>query len=222
MTGYPTIIFDLDGTLLDTLEDLHRALNHALGSQGLPGRTFAETRAFVGNGIRRLVALGVPQGTSPEVTDAVFAEFNRWYADHCNDTTHAYPGMAELVAALRAEGRHVAVVSNKSDYAVQDLMDLYFPGAFDAVLGVRDGLARKPERAMCDAALAEMGVPAGNGTPGRIAYVGDSEVDIATAANAGLDCISVTWGFRDVQTLRDAGATRLVATPDELAAALRG
>lgn len=223
MTGYATIVFDLDGTLLDTLEDLHLTLNHALESQGLPDRTFEEARAFVGNGIRRLVERAVPAGTDATVTDAVFDEFNHWYAAHCNDHTHAYAGMVELVASLRAEGRRVAVVSNKSDYAVQDLMDIYFPGAFDAVLGVREGIARKPARDMVDAALAEMGAAAqADAAAGRAAYVGDSEVDIATARNAQMPCVSVSWGFRDLAQLEAAGATRIAHTPTELAALLRG
>ena len=223
MTGYATIVFDLDGTLLDTLEDLHLTLNHALESQGLPSRTFEEARAFVGNGIRRLVERAVPHGTDDAVTEAVFDEFNRWYAVHCNDHTHAYAGMVELVASLRAEGRRVAVVSNKSDYAVQDLMAIYFPGAFDAVLGVREGIARKPARDMVDAALAEMGAAAqADAAAGRTVYVGDSEVDIATARNAQMPCVSVSWGFRDLAQLEAAGATRIAHSPAELATVLRG
>lgn len=222
MTGYTTVVFDLDGTLLETLEDLHLTLNHALASQGLPGHTFEEARALVGNGIRRLCEQAVPAGSSPAVIDAVFAEFNRHYAEHCNDHTHAYAGMVELVGELRAEGRHVAVVSNKSDYAVQDLMDIYFPGAFDAVLGVREGIARKPARDMVDAAIAEMGDAArADAAAGRAVYVGDSEVDIETARNSEMPCISVSWGFRDVDQLVAAGATKIVDTPAGLGDAIR-
>ena len=222
MTGYTTVVFDLDGTLLDTIEDLHLTLNHALESGGLPPRTFAEARAFVGNGIRRLVERAVPGSTSPEATDAVFAEFNRWYAQHCNDHTKAYDGIIELVDSLRSEGRRVAVVSNKSDYAVQDLVDIYFPGVFDAVAGVREGIARKPARDMVDLALEKMGPEAvADAREGRAAYVGDSEVDIATARSAKMPCISVSWGFRSVPQLHEAGATRIVATPAELGAAIR-
>ena len=176
----------------------------------------------MGNGIRRLCERGVPEGSSPAVVDAVFAEFNRWYAAHCNDHTHAYTGMVELVGALRGEGRRVAVVSNKSDYAVQGLMDIYFPSTFDAVLGVRGGIARKPARDMVDAALAEMGAEAqADARAGHAVYVGDSEVDVQTAANAEMPCISVSWGFRSVEQLEEAGATHIVATPAELAQAIR-
>ena len=221
-SGYATVIFDLDGTLLDTLEDLHLTLNHSLATLGLPKRSFEETRAFVGNGIRRLVERAVPEGTGLATTNAVFDEFNRWYADHCNVTTHPYPGIVELVRALRAEGRRVAVVSNKSDYAVQSLVDVYFPGEFDAVAGVREGIAKKPARDMVDAALAKMGEAAqADAAARRAAYVGDSEVDVQTARNAEMPCISVTWGFRSVPQLREAGAMRLVGTASELGAAIR-
>ena len=222
MTGFATVVFDLDGTLLDTIEDLHLTLDHALEANGLAPRSLAEARAFVGNGIRKLVERGVPAHTPPEVVDAVFDEFNRHYAAHCNDHTSAYPGMRELVASLRSEGRRVAVVSNKSDYAVQELVGIYFPGAFDAVAGVREGIARKPARDMVDAALAAMGPGAqADAAAGRAAYVGDSEVDVATARNAQMPCLSVSWGFRSVAQLEEAGATRILATPDELARAIR-
>lgn len=223
MDGYTTVVFDLDGTLLDTIRDLHHALNHALGAFGLPGRTLAEATAFVGNGIHRLVERGVPTGTDAATVERVFDEFNAWYAKHCNDTTQAYPGVVELVRELRAEGRHVAVVSNKSDYAVQDLVRIYFPGEFDAVLGVREGIRKKPARDMVDAALAEMGEAAqADARAGRAAYVGDSEVDVQTAAAAEMPCVSVSWGFRSVDQLQEAGATTIVDTPAELGRVLRG
>lgn len=222
MRGYTTVVFDLDGTLLDTICDLHLALNHSLEALGLPPRTLEEATAFVGNGIHRLVERGVPAGTGADVVERVFSEFNRYYAAHCNDNTHPYPGIIELVRGLRAEGRHVAVVSNKSDYAVQELVGIYFPGAFDAVAGVREGIARKPARDMVDAALAAMGPGAqADAAAGRAAYVGDSEVDVATARNAQMPCLSVSWGFRSVAQLEEAGATRILATPDELARAIR-
>ena len=223
MRGYTTVVFDLDGTLLDTICDLHLALNHSLEALGLPPRTLEEATAFVGNGIHRLVERGVPAGTGADVVERVFSEFNRYYAAHCNDNTHPYPGIIELVRGLRAEGRHVAVVSNKSDYAVQDLVGVYFPGEFDAVLGVREGIRRKPARDMVDAALATMGPEAqASAASGRAAYVGDSEVDVQTARSAEMPCVSVSWGFRSVRQLREAGATTICATPDELGRVLRG
>ena len=223
MSGYTTSIFDLDGTLLDTLQDLHLTLNHALGSQGLAPHTIAETRSLLGDGIRRLVERAVPADTDAATLDAVFTEFNHTYAAHCNDHTHPYPGIRELVRELRAEGRRVAVASNKSDYAVQELMAIHFPGALDACLGVSDQIARKPARDMVDAVLAKMGPAAtADAAQGRAVYVGDSEVDVACARNATIPCISVAWGFRDVDQLQAAGATTIVTTVEELAAAIRG
>lgn len=223
MNGYTTVVFDLDGTLLNTIEDLHLALNHSLGTLGLPPRTLEEATAFVGNGIHKLVERGVPAGTDADAVEDVFDEFNRYYAEHCNDNTQPYPGIIELVRELRGEGRRVAVVSNKSDYAVQDLMQIYFPGEFDAVLGVREGIRKKPARDMVDAAMAEMGAGAqADAAAGRAAYVGDSEVDVQTAASAEMPCVSVSWGFRNVSQLEEAGATTICATPAELGRVLRG
>lgn len=213
---YDTVIFDLDGTLLDTLEDLHLTLNHTLAALGMPERTFAETRAFVGNGIRRLIERAVPAGTDEATVAKANAEFDAHYARHCNDHTRPYPGVPELLARLRGRGVRLAVVSNKTQYAVDELVGIHFPGAFDAVVGVRPGVAKKPARDMVDVALAEMG-----GTAGEAAvYVGDSEVDVATAAAAGLPCLSVSWGFRTPEQLREAGASAICATAAELAVTL--
>ena len=214
---YDTVIFDLDGTLLDTLEDLHLTLNFALGAHGMPRRTFEETRAFVGNGIRRLIERAVPAGTDVTTTDEVQATFDGHYARHCNDHTRPYPGVPELLERLRERGARVAVVSNKTQYAVDELVGIHFAGAFDAVVGVREGVARKPARDMVDVALSEMGAAAqADVEGGRAVYVGDSEVDVATAANAGLPCISVSWGFRTPDELREAGATRIVSDASDI------
>ena len=221
-TGYTTVIFDLDGTLLDTLEDLHLTLNHTLKELDMPSRTLAETRAFVGNGIRKLIERAVPAGTDEQSIVRANKIFDEHYAAHCNDHTRPYPGIIEAVAKLRKQGVQVAVVSNKTQYAVDELVDIHFPSAFDAVVGVREGIAKKPARDMVDAALAEMGAAAQeDAAGGRAAYVGDSEVDIATAANAQMPCISVTWGFRDEAQLLAAGATTLAHNVDELMAALQ-
>lgn len=208
---HDTIIFDLDGTLLDTLEDLHLTLNYALAAHGMPERTLAETRAFVGNGIRRLIERAVPAGTGVGDIDEVQASFDAHYAEHCNDHTRPYPGIPELLTRLRGRGARLAVVSNKTQYAVDELVGIHFPGAFDAVVGVRGGVARKPARDMVDVALTEMGAHASGAV-----YVGDSEVDVATAANAGLPCISVSWGFRTPEQLREAGASVIVSSAGDL------
>lgn len=209
--AYQAAIFDMDGTLLNTLDDLTASTNAALAAHGMPARTTDEVRRFVGNGIMNLVRRAVPEGTNDETRQEVFDTFCAHYAEHSADRTAPYPGILELLGRLRERGVKCAVVSNKGDFAVQDLVRLYFPGAFDFAVGEREGIRRKPAPDTVNAALEALGV-----TRDQAVYVGDSEVDVATAAASGLDCISVTWGFRSVQTLRDAGATTLVDTTDEL------
>lgn len=214
---YSTVVFDLDGTLIDTLADLTGAVNHALTSQGLPESSTAQVRAATGNGIRRLIERSVPAGTSEDVTDAVFEEFKRYYALHDLDATAPYPGIPALVERLRAAGARMAVASNKADFAVQRIISELMGDAFDAVAGEREGVARKPDAAMVDALLAQMGV-------GRedMVYVGDSEVDVKTAQNLGCACICCTWGFRDRAWLEEAGGTVFAASVDELEELLIG
>ena len=212
-TLYKTVVFDLDGTLLDTLEDLYLAVNHALAAHGLPMRTRDEVRLATGNGIALLIARSVPEDCADDLRERVFSDFKAYYGLHAMDHTAPYPGMRELVARLRAAGVRVAVVSNKADFAVQKIIAATFPGDFDCVMGENEaaGIPKKPARQMVDAALAAMG-----GRSGAVAYVGDSEVDVATAANADCDCVACTWGFRSPEWLREAGATLLVDTPSEL------
>lgn len=219
MNGFTTVVFDLDGTLLDTLDDLHLTLNQALSRSHLPQCTYEQVRARVGNGIRRLVERSVPSNADPAIVQTVFDTFNEVYALHCRDHTHPYPGIHEMLTQLHNEGCLMAVVSNKTDYAVQELVDAYFPHTFDAVLGVRADMRRKPARDMVDAALTQLAATSSRNTEAAV-YVGDSEVDIATARAAQLPCINVTWGFRTVSQLKDAGATTYAATPDELLACI--
>lgn len=216
MGPYAAAVFDMDGTILNTLDDLQLSLNHVLQDHGMPPHTLGEVRAMVGNGIWKLMNDAVPQGTPEAEVRAVYDDFCAYYADHCNDHTHPYAGITELIAGLRNHGVSCAVVSNKGDFAVQELAELHFPGVFDAVLGQQEGLERKPHRAMVDAALERMGCPA------PACYVGDSEVDVVTAANADLDAIIVTWGFRDPEFLRTHGAEHLVDTVGELESAILG
>ena len=215
--AYRTAIFDLDGTLLDTLADLATATNIALAEHGLPARTTDEVRRFVGNGIRLLCERAVPQGTDPQVTDAVFESFKRAYARHERDETAPYPGIIDMLHALRAAGVKVAVVSNKADFAVQALVGHFFGDVFDFALGEREGTPKKPDRAMVDIILEELGE-----TTEGLVYVGDSEVDLETAANCGCDCIICSWGFRERELLLARGATTIVDTADELFAAILG
>ncbi len=210
------IIFDLDGTVLDTLADLTAALNFALQKNGMPQRTLPEVRSFVGNGIRKLIERGVPAGTAPEAVDAVHADFTAYYGAHCMDATAPYSGVREAIAALRAAGYNTALVSNKTDDAVQKLISGMFPGDFDYAAGEKPGVRRKPAPDMVIAALAALGV-----APEDAVYVGDSEVDLATAKNAGLPCVSVTWGFKDRAFLLEHGAKTLIDAPEALERAVR-
>lgn len=205
------IIFDLDGTILDTLADLAAAVNHALGKNGLPERTLPEVRSFVGNGIRRLIERSVPEGTDKRATDTVLADFSAYYAIHCADATASYPGVRGVLTQLKARGYRTAVVSNKIDSAVQMLVPHYFGGDFDFAVGEKPGVRAKPAPDAVFAALQALGVKKEDAV-----FVGDSEVDLETAQNAGIPCISVTWGFKDRDFLLAHGAKTLIDRPEEL------
>lgn len=202
------LLFDLDGTLLDTLADLHSGVNHALQAFGYPTRSLEEVRRFVGTGARNLIRLSLPQGT--QKVDEVLAAFQRYYRAHCNVQTAPYAGVVQALRAL--DEFPIAIVSNKPDAAVKALCELHFPGIF--ALGEVAGTPRKPEPDMLRLAMAHIGAQ-------RCIYIGDSEVDIQTAANAGVPCLSVTWGFRDEDALLRAGAQHICRSPADLDAALR-
>ncbi|MCI6012873.1 MAG: HAD family hydrolase [Firmicutes bacterium] len=211
MKEYKAAVFDLDGTLLETLEDLADSTNHALRTFGLPVRTTDEVCRFVGNGIHKLIERAVPEDSSSETVEQVYEEFKRWYAIHCNDKTSAYAGIEEMLHTLRQLGIRTAVVSNKADFAVQTLCKIYFPGLLDAAVGQRDGIRTKPAPDAVHEVLKILDISREDAV-----YVGDSDVDIETAANAGMDCISVTWGFRSRQFLIEHGACVLADTPRAL------
>lgn len=215
--GYKAIIWDLDGTLLDTLQDLADAVNHSLEAYGLPVRTKEEIRAIVGRGIRHLVENAVPTGTDPATTDAVFGEFCTYYAAHSADSTAPYAGIPAMLEKVSRAGVKMAIVSNKADFAVQDLVMRYFGEEITLAVGAREDIPKKPEPDMVEYALARLGV-----TKAEAAYVGDSEVDVLTARNTGMDCLAVDWGFRSRETLREAGAKRIFSTPQELMEAILG
>ena len=209
--SYQLVIFDLDGTILNTIEDLEDATNYALEQHGYPRRSLEEVRRFVGNGIRKLIERAVPAGIPEEEIDGVHRTFSAYYQLHCADKTRPYEGILWLLQRLRAAGHLTAVVSNKEDTAVQSLCRHYFDGLFDYAIGERDGIRRKPAPDAVWEVLRRLQTDTS-----QAVYVGDSEVDIETAANAGMDSISVTWGFRDREFLESRGGRRFVDTPEEL------
>ncbi len=211
---YDSVIFDLDGTLLDTLCDLKNSVNFALRSHGMAERSLGEVRRFVGNGIRNLCKRAAQEGTSEEKVDEILATFRSHYKDHSNDNTKPYDGITELLSSLKSKGIPTAIVSNKVDSAVQTLTEEYFNRLIDVAVGELEGVARKPEPDTVFLAMKKLGCS-------HPVYVGDSEVDVETAKNAGLDGIFVTWGFRDEEELRAAGADTLVSSVKELWEALQ-
>lgn len=208
---YKAIIFDLDGTLLDTLEDLAAALNFALSEHGFPVRTLDEVRTFVGNGMKKLIERGCPSGTPNDVQKEILATFKNFYAVHSSDKTKPYDNILPMLDELKKSGIKLAVVSNKDDGATKVLCKNYFPGIFDEVIGVREGLAKKPAPDSVFEVLEKF-----NCDKSSSIYIGDSEVDIETAKNACVPCISVTWGFRSETFLRDAGAVKIACDAKEL------
>lgn len=208
---YKLAVFDMDGTILDTLEDLKDSVNYALSECGYPKRTYDEVRGFVGNGIRKLIERAVPKGTEIADIDRVHEVFTGYYKLHCADKTKAYDGIKPLIEKLRANGIKTAVVSNKADYGVQELCKQYFDGLFDYAVGEREGIRRKPAPDSVNEALRVLGID-----KSEAVYIGDSDVDFETAVNAGLPCISVLWGFRDEEFLREKGAKLFVHDPAEI------
>ena len=207
------VIFDLDGTLLDTIGDLAVACNAVLGVRGLPQHTYEEYCHFVGNGILRLVERALPELLrTPETVAAVRADFVKYYTEHIDAHTRPYDGIPELIAELARRGVALAVASNKFQAGTEKLVGLFFPGGtFAAVLGQRPGVPLKPSPAVVEEILARMGT-----AREEVLYVGDSGVDIETAAAAGVRSAGVTWGFRDRAELIAAGARHLVDRPGEL------
>lgn len=205
------IIFDLDGTLLDTLEDLKNAVNAALEHYKMPRRSLDEVRSFVGNGLRNLMIRAVPDGEENPKFEEALSFLKDYYAVHCKDNTGPYPGIMEMLDELKERGITMAIVSNKIDSAVKELDKEYFNGYMSAAIGEMEGVARKPAPDTVLKALEECDLK-----PEDAIYVGDSDVDIATAKNTGIPCISVSWGFRDTAFLKEHGATQIIDNPAEL------
>ena len=211
--SYQTYIFDLDGTLLDTLGDLAASVNYAMRTHGMPEHSVDEVCRFVGNGVRRLMERAVPGGAAHPAFEAAFATFRRHYMEHSLDTTRPYKGIPEMLQELKRRGRHTAVVSNKFDAATKELCRHFFPDTIEVAVGEHEaeGIRKKPAPDTVLQALSQLGV----GQEGAV-YVGDSDVDIQTARNSGLPCISVLWGFRDREFLLAHGAETFVSQPLEL------
>ena len=229
---YSAAIFDMDGTLLDTLDDLADATNATLSAYGFPARTREEVRLFVGNGVEKLMERALPDGQatiahrqdgSSADFGTILADFKTRYAACCRDRTRPYPGIPELLADLRRAGIPVAVVSNKFDAAVKSLAAAYFGDLIPVAVGERAGVRKKPAPDTVFEAIRLLGIPSADEQSGaRPVYIGDSDVDIATAAAAGLPCISVTWGFRSRAFLLQHGASRFADSAAELERMLTG
>ena len=209
---YETIVFDLDGTLLDTLDDLADSVNVALAAFNFPTRTREEIRTFVGNGMVSLMQLACGRTDYPQFDELLWT-FKRHYAAHCKDKTKAYDGIYPLLERLKADGKKLAMLSNKAHFAVKDLANDYFPNAFHTVQGENEseGIRKKPAPDALFAIMHTLGAD-----KEKTVLIGDSEVDIQTAKNAGVDAILVSWGFRGRQFLKEHGATVIVDTTEEI------
>lgn len=205
------IVFDLDGTLLDTLTDLAASTNYALRSCGMPEHSIDDVRRFVGNGVRMLMTRAVPDGESNPRFDEAFSVFRQHYMQHCLDTTCPYPGIMDALARLKEKGMMLAIVSNKMQAATEELRQHFFSQYIDVAIGESAAIRKKPAPDTVNEALRLLGI-----SHDEAIYVGDSDVDIDTARAAMMPCASVLWGFRDCQFLLNHGATRLLSSPEEL------
>ena len=206
-----TVIFDMDGTVLNTLDDLATSVNYVLTRYGMPVHCTEDYRRYFGNGIRYALECAVPKGTEETTIDQMLPVFREHYNAHCLDKTRPYDGIPELMKALRDRGFKLAIVSNKIDSAVKELNAKFFSAYVDVTIGEREGIRRKPAPDTVVQALEEL-----KSSKHEAVYIGDSEVDLQTAANAGLPCISVLWGFREKDFLTEQGATVFANTPQEI------
>lgn len=211
MYQYKTVIFDLDGTLLDTLEDLRDSVNTALSAYQCRERSLDEIRTFVGNGIRNLLLQAVEGGDSHPDFERIFRLFREDYKKNCRNKTKPYDGIMDVLKKLKEDGIKLAVVSNKADFAVKELNEFYFKGLDMIAVGEKEGIRRKPAPDVIYQIIKEL-----HAEKESVVYVGDSEVDIKTAKNAGIPCISVLWGFREKKFLKEQGGSIFAETPLEL------
>ena len=208
---YKAILFDLDGTILNTIPDLWHSANYALTVLGFPERTLAEVNSFVGNGVRMLMKRALPENVPEDIWNESVRLQKSYYDKNLAVETKPYEGIPELLSKLKEEGYLLGTVSNKYDEAVKSLMDIYYPGVFDVALGSRDDIPLKPDRAMTDYALRTIGV-----LPSETVYVGDSEVDYSTAVNGQMFPVLVDWGFRTREVLEKTGAKTIISHPSDL------
>ena len=215
---YDTVVFDLDGTLLDTLADLTDSVNAVMLRYRIPEHTMDEVRRFVGNGIRKLIERAIPQGCANPQYEEIYHVFTEYYGAHCMEKTEPYPGIIALLDWLKKEGYQVAIVSNKADFAVKKLNQIYFGSLIRVAIGEREGIRKKPAPDTVFQALKELGADAAHAV-----YIGDSDVDIETARNSGMDGIAVSWGFRSREFLLEHGAVpeRIAANVNEVKALLQ-
>lgn len=211
MKKYDTVIFDMDGTLLNTLEDLADSVNFALEKHGFPFREMDEVRSFVGNGAARLIELCIPDGVNNPQYEECLKVFRRHYSENMQNKTDAYKGIMELLEQLSKENYKIAIVSSKFDKAVKELNKIYFEKYIKIAIGESKGISKKPSPDTVFKALEELG-----STADKAIYVGDSEVDVKTAKNSGTICVGVTWGFRDRKVLEEKGADYIIDKPEEL------
>ena len=211
MKDFETYIFDLDGTLLSTLDDLAASTNYALRWAGMPERTVEEVRMFVGNGVKLLMERAIPNGINNPKFEETYAKFREHYMEHNLDTTCPYEGIPELLHELKRRGKKLAIVSNKFYAATQELAKHFFPDTIEVAIGERDSIRKKPAPDTVLEALKQLGASKDNAV-----YIGDSDVDIMTAKNCDLPCISVLWGFRDKDYLVKHGGTIFVDKPSEI------
>lgn len=208
---YDTYIFDLDGTLLNTLNDLAASTNYALSWAGMPQRSIDEVRRFVGNGVKKLMERAIPGGLSNPRFEETYEKFREHYLVHSFDTTQPYPGIEDMLRELKSHGKKLAIVSNKFYAATQELAKHYFPDYIQVAIGEREGIRKKPAPDTVLEALRQL-----HASKEGAVYIGDSDVDIDTARNSSLPCISVLWGFRDRDFLLAHQAQTLISAPGEL------
>lgn len=215
MKRITTIIWDLDGTLLNTLEDLTDSVNYMLSIHNYPQRSIEEIRSFVGNGLAKLTERALPDTVTPEEYNTCLSEFKAYYKMHMQDKTGPYEGILDVLKTLQTKGYHMAVVSNKADAAVKELIPIYFGDLLPVAIGDMEGREKKPAPDSVYEAMKQLGV-----TKEECIYIGDSDVDVNTAKNSGIPGIAVLWGFRTKEQLEAVGATTFAETPEDLIALL--